>query len=512
MTDRQNEPLPADTRRKLRTRRPSESSSLSAYATKSNSSRVQRPGPEVRTPFQRDLDRLLYNYYTRRLARVTQVATVAKRSGNNEGDTYHMPHNRLTHSLKVGQVARRTAHYLYDDKTARNSEGIDEAGGIDFDVAEFAGRAHDIGHPPFGHAGEEVLSELAKQWELKDGFEGNAQTFRILTQLTLKGLEGDRRTRKALEQDLPRGLDLTYASLASVVKYPWGSKHTRLKGSKNRPQDKGSDDKDKFGYYDVDGPSFDDYVRPLLYLDNVGTLEAQIMDWADDVSYAVHDMEDFAFQGKIPIHAISKGRATDFWSEARNLLINSNDTSIESNADPIIEQFDDWLDDNFAAPLDQGELSYCRMSQFISLVITEASRGTSVTYDGKLKVTPHARGLITIIKHLTMYYVIKRPDMHAQQEGDKRILRAVTSELYRIAKNAQADKRTRMGKVLSQPLCESVENSIKQYRDTTVPSLRDLTQDEKTQLGVARGVIDYVASLTEDDVFNLYRLYGLSAQ
>ena len=69
-----------------------------------------------------------------------------------------------------------------------------------------------------------------------------------------------------------------------------------------------------------------------------------------------------------------------------------------------------------------------------------------------------------------------------------------------------------MGKVLSQPLCESVENSIKQYRDTTVPSLRDLTQDEKTQLGVARGVIDYVASLTEDDVFNLYRLYGLSAQ
>lgn len=508
MNDRPTGPLAADMRRELRTRRPSESLSLNVYATKGSSSQVRQQGPEVRTPFQRDLDRLLYNYYTRRLARVTQVATVAKRSGNDENDAYHIPHNRLTHSLKVGQVARRTAHYLYDDKTARNSEGIDEAGGVDFDVAEFAGRAHDIGHPPFGHAGEEVLSKLAKQWGLKDGFEGNAQTFRILTQLTLKGLEDDRVTRKALEQDLPRGLDLTYASLASVVKYPWGSKHTRLNDSNDESQDKDGDDRDKFGYYDVDSPSFDAYVRPLLYLDNVGTLEAQIMDWADDVSYAVHDMEDFAFQGKIPIHAISKGRDTGFWSEVRNLPKITSYTDPE----PIIEQFNDWLDYHFAAPLGQGELDYCRMSQFISLVITEASRGTSVMYDGRLKVTAHARGLITIIKHLTMYYVIQRPDMHARQEGDKRILNAVTSELYRIAKNAQADKKTKMSKVLSQPLRESVENSIKQYRNATVPSLRDLAQEEKTRLGIARGVIDYVASLTEDDVFNLYRLYGLSAQ
>ena len=168
--------------------------------------------------------------------------------------------------------------------------------------------------------------------------------------------------------------------------------------------------------------------------------------------------------------------------------------------------------------LGHSEFDYCRMSQFISTVITDASFGTSVAHDGKLKVTPHARGLITILKHLTWYYVIDQPEMHAQQEGNKRILRAVASELKGVAEATYARQdsekkqptKKKKSNMLSIPLRESVENAIKQYCDTSVPSLRN--EHNLESLGLARGVIDYVASLTEDDVFNLYRLYGLSAQ
>ena len=515
MTEPQAKRLTPNEWEKLRQKRPSDSSTSRSNARGNDSTPAQVANQEPRTPYQKDLDRLLYNYYTRRLARVTQVTTVASRSGGDNGDAYRLTHNRLTHSLKVGQVARRTAQYLHVGPSAENNKsGIGAAGGVDFDVAEFAGRAHDIGHPPFGHAGEQALNNLARKWGLTDGFEGNAQTFRILTQLTLKGLKTDisthESTREAIESDFPRGLDLTYASLASVVKYPWGFDQ--------RPCSNPNDKQDptptsKFGFYDVDSISFDKYVRPLLYVEGLGTLEAQIMDWADDVSYAVHDVEDFALQGKIPIHTVSSKSASQFLTEARNQLEKQKEKQRAAfDTDSIINKFTGYIDTFFSVPLGQSEFDYCRMSQFISTVITAASRGTSVSHDGKLTVTPHARGLITIIQHLTKYYVIDQPGMHAQQEGDKRILSAVTSELKRIASEAYNERPTRMSCVLPQPLCESVENAIKQYRETTVPSLREKQDQERIELGIKRGVIDYVASLTEDDVFNLYRLYGLSAQ
>lgn len=496
---------------KLRQKRPSDSSTSRSNARGNDNSPAHVPNQEPRTPYQKDLDRLLYNYYTRRLARVTQVTTVASRSGGDNGDAYRLTHNRLTHSLKVGQVARRTAQYLHVGLSAENNKsGIRAAGGVDFDVAEFAGRAHDIGHPPFGHAGEQALDGLARKWGLPDGFEGNAQTFRILTQLTLKGLKTDISTREALESDFPRGLDLTYASLASVVKYPWGFGQQPCSNPNDKPDPARTS---KFGFYDVDRISFDNYVRPLLYLDGLGTLEAQIMDWADDVSYAVHDVEDFAFQGKIPIHTVSSESASQFLTEVRNQLEEQKEKQRAAfDTDSIIKKFTGYIDAFFSVPLGQSEFDYCRMSQFISTVITEASLGTSVSHDGKLTVTPHARGLITIVKHLTKYYVIDQPGMHAQQEGDKRILSAVTSELKRIASKAYNERPTRMSCVLPQPLCESVENAIKQYRETTASSLQHKQDQERIELGIKRGVIDYVASLTEDDVFNLYRLYGLSAQ
>lgn len=122
---------------------------------------------------------------------------------------YSLSHNRLTHSLKVGQVARRLAQYLLKEQV--NQEGIRTAGGLDPDVAELGGRTHDLGHSPFGHIGEMVLDRIAIDNGLPDGFEGNAQSFRILTFL-----------QRELRDGMPvQGMDLTRISTAAIVKYPW---------------------------------------------------------------------------------------------------------------------------------------------------------------------------------------------------------------------------------------------------------------------------------------------------
>src|SRR5205809_376743 len=146
-------------------------------------------GDDYRSPSQRDRDRVLYSSSFRRLAEVTQV--VAANSG-------YVFHNRLTHSLQVAQVGRRLAEKL--NKIQPETKEF-----IDPDVVEAACLAHDLGHPPFGHIAEHALNELADEI---GGFEGNAQSFRIVTRL-------------ASRSPNHAGLDLTAATLAAVLKYPW---------------------------------------------------------------------------------------------------------------------------------------------------------------------------------------------------------------------------------------------------------------------------------------------------
>src|SRR6266550_9029962 len=128
------------------------------------------PTTSNRTPAQRDRDRLLYSSGFRRLANVTQVVAA---------DHGYVFHNRLTHALKVAQIGRRLA-----EKFKFNSDDsalADRLGGLDPDVVEAAGLAHDLGHPPFGHLAEKELDLLVG--EAHGGFEGNPQSFRILTRL-----------------------------------------------------------------------------------------------------------------------------------------------------------------------------------------------------------------------------------------------------------------------------------------------------------------------------------------
>jgi len=160
--------------------------------------------PDQRTPGQRDRDRVLYTSALRRLAGITQVVSPT------EGVLFH---NRLTHTLEVAQIGRRLAEHF-----AKDSDLVAAVGGLDPERVEAAALAHDLGHPPFGHTAEVELDRLVTDSGVLDGYEGNAQAFRIVTRLAVRN------------ERFP-GLNLTRATLNAILKYPWTR---QAGGAKNR--------------------------------------------------------------------------------------------------------------------------------------------------------------------------------------------------------------------------------------------------------------------------------------
>ena len=187
----------------------------------------------------------------RRLAAKTQVAVPWATD---------FPRTRLSHSLECAQVGRELGAAL----------------GADPDLMEGACLAHDLGHPPFGHNGEEVLNVLADSC---GGFEGNAQSLRLLIRLEAKTV---------LPSGKSIGLNLTRSSLDAATKYPW----QRAVNAR------------KFGVYSDDLEIFNWYRQGVE--SGKTSMEAQIMDWSDDIAYSVHDLEDSLVSGQIKLNQLNK--------------------------------------------------------------------------------------------------------------------------------------------------------------------------------------------------------------
>ena len=209
---------------------------------------AKRPG---RTEFMRDRARVIHSAALRRLAAKTQVAVPW------END---FQRTRLSHSLECAQIGRELGESL----------------GADPDLQDTACLSHDLGHPPFGHNGEEALAAIAEDF---GGFEGNAQSFRLLVRLEAKTVDSNGKSI---------GLNLTRASLDGATKYPW-------------PR---SENSRKFGVYDDDVAVFN-WMRKEAPAGKK-CIEAQIMDWSDDCAYSVHDLEDAIFAGQVSVKTFEK--------------------------------------------------------------------------------------------------------------------------------------------------------------------------------------------------------------
>ncbi|MGC4889157.1 deoxyguanosinetriphosphate triphosphohydrolase [Micromonospora sp. DT227] len=345
-----------------------------------------------RSPFERDRARVLHCAAFRRLAAKTQV---------HAAGTDDFLRTRLTHSLEVAQIAREMGARL----------------GCDPDVVDTAGLAHDLGHPPFGHNGEDALDALAAAC---GGFEGNAQTLRVLTRLEAKVLTPDGRSA---------GLNLTRAALDAVGKYPWP----------RRPGQR------KFGVYADDRPVFD-WLRAGAPPGDRRCLEAQVMDWADDVAYSVHDVEDGIHGGYVDLRpllaeederrALCADVAAAYSGEAPEDL---GGVLAELLADPVLAPLAAYDGSHRALAALKATTSVLT-GRFVSSVVaaTEARHGPGPhrRYAADLVVPRRIRAQCALLKGIALRYVMRRPGASGRYDRQRELLAELVAALLDRAPDA----------------------------------------------------------------------------
>lgn len=377
------------------------------------------PGNPERNAFGKDRARVLHSAGLRRLAAKTQVVAPGEAYGGQ-----HEPRTRLTHSLECAQIGREMGETL----------------GVDPDLVETACLAHDLGHPPFGHNGEAALDELA---DTCGGFEGNAQSLRLLVRLEAKVLTEDGRSA---------GLNLTRASLDACIKYPWPRGEER-----------------KFGVYDDDLPVFS-WVREGAP-EGRASFEAQIMDWADDVAYSVHDLEDALHSGHVtpkalhsPVDRAAVCELTRTWYATDASQSELEEIFTELVAGPLWPR-------HFEATLADLAGLKALTSGLIGRFCTSAQAATKEAYGTRHRadlIVPRTTRLeCALLKGVAAHYVMTTDDHNATQGRQRELIHELASLI-----------------MLGAP-------------GTLEPAFRPAFDQAGDDAGRVRVVIDQIASLTD---------------
>jgi len=345
-----------------------------------------------RSEFARDRARVLHSSALRRLAAKTQVLSPA--SGLD------FARNRLTHSLEVAQIGRELGADL----------------GLDPDIVDAACLSHDLGHPPFGHNGERALNDWASDI---GGFEGNAQTLRMLTRLEPKVFGPD---------GASYGINLTRASLDATAKYPWDEAHAVEDPSGRR----------KFGHYADDAAAFS-WLREGAPADRL-CIEAQVMDLADDIAYSVHDFEDAIVEGYIEVPELHSAAARDGLVRGMVEWVGGGIPVDELRAALArLDSDDAWLASWQAGRVDRARLKNLA-SALIGRFVGAAQRATRAAhaqaslarYGADLIVPAETRAEIAVLKGIVGSYVMANVTRQPVYVRQRAILTELADRLLEI--------------------------------------------------------------------------------
>ncbi len=401
-----------------------------AFDTDTLSGSDRKRPDDYRTPFQIDRDRILYTSAFRRLQSKTQVFL------SGEYDFYR---TRLTHSLEVAQIGRSICCRLQ-----ATNEALGDDYYIDPDLVEAACLSHDIGHPPFGHAGERVLHELMRD---KGGFEGNAQTLRLLTET----IYGD------------RGMDPSRAFLDATLKYK-----TLLSETPEAHNHFVYDTQRQFLEFSFGGDAFIAKLQPGSQRNGFKSVECQIMDWADDTAYSLNDIVDGNNAGFITLEHLER------WAEA-------NETS----------QAEDKHIDDLCTAIRRRRLEPLmgkKVGEFIAAADIVPAPDSfmsphSARYRYNVIVSPEAAAESQLYKRMSLDLVFRSPQLQQLDHKASRVL----GELYKIFTDNYLGGRKRPLRLLP---------------DATEAALADAAGDECKS---ARVICDTLAQMTDRFAVRTYR-------
>jgi dGTPase len=366
----------------------------------------------------------------------------------------------------VAQVGRRLA-----EKLKLKQPDMAAVHEVNPDVVESACLAHDLGHPPFGHLAEEVLNKLAG--EECQGFEGNAQSFRIVTEL-------------AFRDDKYNGLNLTNRTLRAILKYPWTYSC--------RPPNKLK----KWGAYDSELASFQMAAGQAGRGPYSRSAEAELMDWADDLTYAIHDAEDFYRAGLIPLHLLLPPGAGSRSSAERERFLEYVATKKikpegleNASAGDLNDILAEMLFTHFklSGPYEGTRDDRARLRIFTSLLVGRFINGLQLkepNAEGQtVEVNEALKTQIALLKQLTWYYVIDAPGLAAQQHANRQVVRYLFHTFLQETRKAPS-------RLLP-------------------PYFRErLKKLEASSSSIRRIVVDLIAGMTEAQALMMYqRLNGI---